>query len=192
MTCFKTLWEFWGTEGSGSRGRFDRSGRFGATDASGAVEGSGGGGPLRSDLLFLFVLLASFKVADSHLPPILQLDNGLTEVVFVLEVHRERLEVLVVHHTGEAFGFAMQVTFFFGAFLVQVIVASVLQEFVLEYCLLSVSTRGEACVVDIHDEEFQFHFRIELASPGIDAIARIELHGLDCLFGFVVVLDLEF
>lgn len=192
MARFETFGQVRGSQGNSSGGDFDRESSFRGADASNTVEDSGRGRPLGSDLLFLFILFPGLEIADAHLPPVLQLTDGLTKVVFIFQVHGEVLEVLMVHHAGEGLGFVVQVAFFLGAFLVKVVVSAVLEEFMFEDYFFPVGTGGEACIVDSYDEEFEFHFGFQFAVSGVYAIARFECHGLDSLFGFVVVFGFEF
>lgn len=188
---FETFREFRGCQGSSCRRDFNGRIGFGHPDATKSVESSRGSWTLRTDMLFLFVLFAGLEVADAHLAPILQLADGLAEIVLVFQVCGKVFEVLMIHHAGEGFGFIVEVTLLFGAFFVSVVVLAILKQFVFENDLLSICTPCETGIVNIHDKHFQFHFRFEFTSPWVDTVARIEHHVLNRFFSFIAELGFE-
>jgi hypothetical protein len=85
----------------------------------------------------------------------------------------------------------MQISLLFGSLLVDCNVLPIVQQFVVEDDSLSIRTRCQAIIVNVHNYHLQLRFRIELASIGVDAFIRRELHVLDCFFGFIKVLAFE-
>ncbi len=62
----------------------------------------------------------------------------------------------------------------------------------LEDDFLAVGTYGETRVVNVHNNHFELHFWFELAGAGVNAITGVELHVLDCFFGFIGEFGLKF
>ena len=161
-------------------------------DAALAVEGACGRGAGGAGGFLGFVFLAAFEVGEGHAAPFLELEDGLAEVVLVVDGGGEGGEVGVVGHAGEGLAFVEEEFFVFGFFLFEVRVFFVVEEVVLEDDFFAVPAHGEAGVVDVHDHHFERHFLVELAGARVDAVAGLELHVLHSFFGFVGEFRLEF
>ncbi len=98
----------------------------------------------------------------------------------------------MVHHSRERLRFVVEFPLFLCAFLVYGGVLTVVEKRVFEDDLLPVGPRGEFRVVDVHDYELELHFWFVFAGAGVPAIAWVELHVLDCFFGFVGEFGFEF
>ena len=155
------------------------------------VEGARGRGFGEADLFLRFVLLTFFEGADLVVAPVLELMDGLSEIVFFVEGGGEVVEVLVVHHAGERFGFVEEGLFLLGLFLLHVGVALVFEEAVLEDDLFSVGAGCQARIVNVHDDHFQLHLGLDFPCTWIDAFAGVKLHVLDSLFGLVCEFGLK-